>query len=104
MDGRFDNILIHTDAPVILSVTGNAYIGDCLRRRSVGQRMFFIGRKLIADSKELFDRVAHGVQTTISICIDNGLLSAKVNLCLCHNTIILLEMARIDCKVGILFI
>ena len=99
MDGRFDDILIHTDTPVILSFTGNAHIGDCLRRRSMGQCMFFIGRKFVADTEELLDCVAHGVQTTVSVCIDDGLLSAKVNFCLCHNTIILLEMARIDCKV-----
>ena len=100
VDGRVDDILVDADAPIGLAVAKDAHISHCLGGGSSRERVLFIGGQLVAHAKILLDRIAHRIQTSVSVGIDNGLAVAFHDRGLCHNAVHLAEMALGNSKAG----
>ena len=58
----------------------------------MGHCMFFIHRQLVADLEILLDNVADRIQTTVSVCIHDGLFIPANDGGLCHDSVVLFEM------------
>ena len=91
-DGTLDDILIHADTPVELTVMDDAYIGSCLRVGTSGNRMLFVYRQLISNAKVCLDRVADCIQTSVTHSGNTSGSSALIDSHFCLNTVLLLEV------------
>ena len=92
-DGTLDDILIHTDTPVELTVMDDAYIGSCLRVGTSGNRMLFVYRQLISNAKVCLDRVADCIQASVTHSGNTSGSSALIDSHLCLNAVLLFEVA-----------
>ena len=92
-DGTLDNIFIHADTPVELTVMDDAYIGSCLRVGTSGNRMFFVNRQFIGNTEVCLNSIADCVETSITHGGNGSGSAALLDGHLCLNAVLLLEVA-----------
>ena len=91
-DGTLDDILIHTDTPVELTVMDDAYIGSCLRVGTSGNGMLFVNRQFIGNTEVCLNSIAYCIQASVTHGGNGSGSSALINGHFCLNTVLLLEV------------